>query len=72
MDEFVAVTLLLQSGMSVVTVMTFDIVEAVVLVHVIWYVLNISITVIVAYKLFIKEIINYYLEDFNNYIVENW
>jgi uncharacterized membrane protein YbhN (UPF0104 family) len=71
MDEFVAVTLLLQSGMSVVTVMTFDIVEAVVLVHVIWYVLNISITVIVAYKLFIKEIINYYLEDFNNYIVEN-
>ena len=72
MDEFVAVTLLLQSGMSVVTVMTFDIVEAVVLVHVIWYVLNISITVIVAYKLFIKEIINYYLEDFNNDIVENW
>jgi hypothetical protein len=39
-----------------------------------WYgtSLNISITVIVAYKLFIKEIIHYYLEDFNNYIAENW
>jgi len=40
MDELVAVTLLLQSGISVVTVMTFDIVEAVVLVHMIWYVLK--------------------------------
>lgn len=44
MDEFVAVTLPLQSGISVLTVMTFDIVEAVVLVHVIWYVLKYKIS----------------------------